>query len=71
MNAHELDPDEMLTPADVCRLLKVGGTTLSNWRATGQGPAWFRIGARDIRYRRSDLRAWVDRGRGAWAGERR
>jgi excisionase family DNA binding protein len=49
----------MLTPDDVAELLRVSRFTLENWRFEGSGPDWFRIGRR-IRYRRSDLDAWVD-----------
>jgi excisionase family DNA binding protein len=49
----------MLTPDDVAELLQVSRFTLENWRFEGTGPDWFRIGRR-IRYRKSDLDAWVD-----------
>lgn len=34
--------------------------TLAVWRTRGKGPAYIRIGARMIRYRRADLDAFID-----------
>lgn len=39
--------------------LKVAVTTLRNWRALKQGPQFLKIGARLVRYRRSDLAAFI------------
>ena len=33
--------------------------TLRYWRATRQGPPWFRVGDRRIGYLRSDVEAWL------------
>jgi hypothetical protein len=36
---------------------------MRDWRAMAYGPAFIRIGARAIRYRESDLEAFIERGR--------
>ena len=40
-------------------VLGVSPKTLPRWRWAGTGPAFLRVG-RAIRYRRSDLEAWLD-----------
>lgn len=37
----------------------IPGGTLRCWRATRQGPRWFRIGDRRIGYLRSDVERWL------------
>ncbi len=42
-------------------LLGQGTRTLDDWRLTGAGPVFLRLGKlRSIRYRRRDLIAWMD-----------
>jgi hypothetical protein len=45
-------------PDDVARQLKVKTSTLRYWRASGQGPAYFRIHGR-IAYVQDDVDSWV------------
>lgn len=61
-----LNPAELMTDAQVAQLLDVSTKTLASWRSTGRyGLAFLRIGAR-IRYRKSDVLAWLEsRRRGA------
>lgn len=61
-----LNPAELMTDAQVAQLLDVSTKTLATWRSTGRyGLAFLRIGAR-IRYRKSDVLAWLEsRRRGA------
>ena len=40
-------------------LLGVSVSTLRNWRFSGKGPRYFRVGDRSIRYDPSDLRAFA------------
>lgn len=46
----------------------LGGTkpiakqTLANWRLAGIGPAYLKLDNRMVRYRRSDLDAWLAKG---------
>jgi len=63
----EGDPDDLLKPKIVERLVGVSGATLENWRARSKkrkgteeiGPPFVRLGPRQIRYRRSELVAWL------------
>lgn len=52
------DPtDDLMSRADVARLLGVSIRTVAGWAQRGTGPAFRRIGRRAI-YRRSDVNAW-------------
>jgi excisionase family DNA binding protein len=53
-----LDPDALLYPAEAAHLLAMSERTLEGLRLKGGGPGFYRLG-RAIRYRRSDLNAWV------------
>lgn len=46
----------------VASRLKKSKATLKSWRASGQGPAFLRVG-RHVRYRPSDVEAWLERQR--------
>jgi len=48
-------PPLLLTPAMAARELSLNVQTLSNWRASGRGPAFVRLGNAAIRYRYDDL----------------
>jgi excisionase family DNA binding protein len=50
--------DELLTEADLAKLLKVTVRTVRRWRAEGSGPRALKIG-RGVRYRRADVDAWL------------
>ena len=54
---------EFLTPKQVCAWLALPPSTLADLRARGEGPAFTRLSARNIRYARQDLTDWVERGR--------
>lgn len=49
--------DDLMSRADVARLLGVSIRTVAGWAQRGTGPAFRRIGRRAI-YRRSDVNAW-------------
>jgi excisionase family DNA binding protein len=51
---------DLLTVAEVADLLRTSDRTLRRWREEGIGPAYVRIGARYIRYRRSSVMAWLE-----------
>ena len=53
------DMDTLLTSPEVSNILRVPEKTLANWRSAGKGPRSLRIG-RHVRYRRSDLLAWLE-----------
>jgi excisionase family DNA binding protein len=50
--------DRLLSVDDVASLLGVPVATLYAWRYRGTGPRGLRV-ARHLRYRRSDLDAWI------------
>ncbi len=49
---------ELLHAADVAELLGIPVATLANWRASGKGPPYLRVG-RHVRYRAVDVEAWI------------
>ena len=55
-----LRPSEMIAEKDAADVLGIAPGTLSVWRSTGRYALPFvKIGSR-VRYRRSDLQAWLD-----------
>ncbi|MFG2759476.1 helix-turn-helix transcriptional regulator [Streptomyces wuyuanensis] len=56
------DPEELLTPADVGAMTKLGRQTLANMRWRRTGPAYVKLGrgrAAPVRYRRRDVEQWL------------
>lgn len=49
----------LLTPERLSGLLGVTVGTLANWRASGKGPSWVRVG-RQVRYRRASVDRWLE-----------
>ena len=63
---------EMMAPAEVCDFLKIDNETLKKWRRTGRGPRPFQLSHSLIRYKVSDVLAWVEaRGASATEGSKR
>ena len=54
------EDDRLLTVEDLANFLDVPIKTLYAWRYHGEGPVGFRVG-RYIRYRRTDVEAWIER----------
>jgi predicted DNA-binding transcriptional regulator AlpA len=52
--------ERALTARQVGEILGVAEITLSQWRARGEGPRFFRAGRRHVRYRLGDVIAWRD-----------
>jgi predicted DNA-binding transcriptional regulator AlpA len=52
-------PSPLLEPEEVAAILRVKINTLAQWRVKGGGPSFLKIG-RCVRYRASDLDAWID-----------
>ena len=48
----------LLHADDVAELLGIPVATLANWRASGKGPPYLRVG-RHVRYRNVDVEAWI------------
>jgi hypothetical protein len=54
------DPDALLDEQGAARVLGISPRYLQKHRSTGDGPAYVKISARCIRYRRRDLLAWAE-----------
>lgn len=54
------DPPLLMNPQEAARLLGFSARTLEKWRADGSGPVFIRQSSRAIRYRPSDLAAWIE-----------
>ena len=49
----------LLTPAEAAKILKVSVGTLANWRCKKQGPKFKKINGKAIRYREVDLKKFI------------
>ena len=62
MPVHTLDLDELLTPPEAAKVVKLTVRTLSDMRWRGGGPTYQKLGpgpkAR-VRYKLRDLHAWM------------
>lgn len=55
-------PGDLLDEKEAAACLAIAVTTLRNWRSLdGKGPPFVKVGARLVRYRRSDLAAFISR----------
>lgn len=52
-----IEQAQLLTHAQVCRLLGVTSNTLYNWRCARRGPTFLKLG-RYVRYRLRDVIEW-------------
>lgn len=55
-----ISPPVLLDPEQAAEFLTVARQTLAKWRHLGQGPAYLRVGTRNVRYRLEDLDAWLE-----------
>jgi hypothetical protein len=60
--------DPLLDEHAAATVLNLSVKTLRRWRWSRCGPPWFRIGGTAVRYRLSDLTAFIEAGRQATAG---
>mgnify|MGYP001203675018 CR=1 FL=1 len=51
-----------LTTSQAAEILGLSAKTLANWRVSGKGPEFHRLGGA-VRYHPNDLNAWVERGK--------
>lgn len=58
-----MDDDRLLTSHEAARWLGFQEVTLRVWRQKRTGPEYLRVGEKAIRYRRSALEMWAERGR--------
>ena len=52
-------PAPLLDTEEVAAILRVQTNTLAQWRVKGGGPSFLKIG-RCVRYRASDVEAWIN-----------
>ena len=52
--------DELLTCKELAELLKVPVSTVYRWRYLGVGPRGIRVSGKHVRYRRSDVEAFLE-----------
>jgi excisionase family DNA binding protein len=55
-----METDQLLTTAEAAEFLNTPAATLRWWRHQGVGPKAFRLGARKVMYKASDLHRWID-----------
>ena len=53
-------PCALLTERQAAELLNVSSRTLQAWRLRGGGPRFVRLSGRAVRYRNSDLAAYIE-----------
>lgn len=49
-----------MSTADVARELRYSPKTVENWRFEGRGPKFIKLPTGTVRYRRSDVDAWIN-----------
>ena len=54
--------DRWFDTAQAANYIQYSESRLHQWRAEGAGPTFYRLGSR-IRYKQSDLDAWIEKGR--------
>ena len=54
------DSDALMRQEEAARLLDVTPRALEAWRYRGGGPQWVAISGRCVRYRKSDLLAFIE-----------
>jgi predicted DNA-binding transcriptional regulator AlpA len=54
------NPDDLLNPAVVAEWLGVTEQWLQQIRAKNLGPKFIKLGQKSVRYRRDDVREWID-----------
>ncbi len=53
--------EKLLTAEEVASLLQVKVETIHQWRWQGKGPRAVKAGRKFLRYRPSDVNAWLER----------
>lgn len=52
--------DVLLTDEELAAMLKISLSMVQKWRVLGKGPAFIKIPGGSVRYRRSEVEAWLD-----------
>lgn len=67
-----MDHEVLMSPKQVEEMTngRIAVGTLAWWRHKndGTGPRWFKLGARKVAYKKSDVQAWLDAQYNAQAG---
>lgn len=58
MSANDNETAPFLDEKSLCALLSISSVTATKWRAKAKGPPFIKVG-RLVRYRRSDVEAWL------------
>ncbi|MFH1070292.1 MAG: helix-turn-helix domain-containing protein [Candidatus Glassbacteria bacterium] len=58
-----LEDISLIDERQLAETLGMALQTIRNWRHTGHGPAYLKIGGRSVRYRLVDVREFVERQR--------
>jgi len=64
-NSTSTRAERLLTLREVADMLGVSEPTVYGWRYRGEGPLGYRINGGRVRYRESDVLAWVEQQRDA------
>lgn len=55
-----MESDQLLTTAEAAVILHTPVATLRWWRHAGTGPKSFKLGAKKVVYKKSDVIAWLE-----------
>jgi predicted DNA-binding transcriptional regulator AlpA len=58
-----MNPDPLLNEKQAAEYVNLGVRTLQAFRCRGGGPTFYKLGAKKVAYRLSDLEAWITAGR--------
>lgn len=59
MTTTTVNTERLLRRAEAAAMLNLKVQTLANWASAGKGPRRVRVGARAVRYRLSDITAYM------------
>ena len=54
-----MDLNNLLTPAETAKLLRIREATLAKWRSSGKGPYYLKPNGRCILYQREAVEEWL------------
>lgn len=52
--------NDLMTTLEAAEYLSLPPGTLRSWRHTGVGPRSFNLGAKQVRYQKADVDAWLE-----------
>lgn len=60
MEATATAADRLLSTKEFAARVGVTEATARYWRWAGEGPRWMKLGKKIVKYRESDIAAWLD-----------